>query len=155
MAHARRSIARGVLFAAALMAASCLGCPPPFQNVNVRSDPPGADVFLDGVLVKQTPVRLEMSTLRDHKVFLKKDGYRPELVVVERKRGQDGVEYLSPPDIFVTLQRLGDGGLDRAPTTPGGAERPPMSEEERERRLRIEIEKKAPGQGGKPDDDRR
>src|SRR5262245_4741161 len=65
MAQAKRSIARGTLLVAALAAASCLSCPPPFQNVNVRSEPTGADIFLDGALVKQTPARLELSTLKD------------------------------------------------------------------------------------------
>ena len=148
----RKSIPRGLLLAAALTASSCLSCPPAFQRVNVRSEPAGADIFLDGDLVKQTPARLELSTLQDHKVYLKKEGYRPELIVVERKRTKDGVVYLSPPDISVTLQSLASEGLDQPPsTTEGGSERKKTEEElERERRLRIEIEKSREPNGGEP-----
>lgn len=150
----RNSIRRGLLLVAALTASSCLSCPPAFQRVNVRTEPAGADIFLDGDLVKKkTPAGLEMSTLQDHKVYLKKEGYRPELVVVERKRTKDGVVYLSPPDISVALQSLASEGLDRPPaTTEGGSERKKTEEElERERRLRIEMEKSdKPEQPGEP-----
>jgi hypothetical protein len=153
----RRWIARGVLLVAALTAASCVSCPPPFQRINVRSDPTGADIFLDGDLVRQTPARLEMSTLTDHKVYLKKEGYRPELVVVEKRTGADGLVFLSPPDIFVKLVPLAreGGGLDRPGTTEGGAERPKTEEErERERRLKIELEKGREPRRPAPDGER-
>lgn len=78
----------------------------PYQNVSVHSTPAAAQVFVDGDFIGVTPQRLAIGTLSDHKVFLKKDGYRPELVVLTLHRPTDGINFLTPPDVYVTLSPL-------------------------------------------------
>jgi len=56
-----------------------------------------------------------------HTVYLKKEGFRPELVVLEKHDATDGVDFLTPADVS---RRLAPG---------------PSSDPEMERRLKIEI----------------
>jgi hypothetical protein len=106
------------------LAACATGCAS-YQNVGVESDPPGAEIYLDGKPVGQTPQNLRISREAAHTVYLKKEGYRPELVVLEKRDAVDGIDYLTPADV---VRRLSLG---------------PSSDPELERRLQIEIEKKA------------
>lgn len=108
----------------ALLLALCLtGCTA-YQNVSIESDPPGAEIFLDGKPVGQTPLKLSVSRDLDHSVYLKKEGYRPELVVLEKHEANDGIDYLTPADVAKHL-------------APG-----PSSDPELERRLRLEVEER-------------
>ena len=92
-------IALGLTFT--LAAATC----EPYQNVGITSSPPGAEVFVDGNRLAHTPTQLPVATLQDHKVYLKLEGYRPELVVLALHRPGDGIYFLTPPDVHVVLQR--------------------------------------------------
>ena len=92
----------------ALVAATCA----PYQDVGIQSTPSEAEIFVDGELVGHTPKRLPITTLGDHKVYLKKEGYRPELVVLLLHRPLDRINFLTPPDIVVTLTPLSDSSLD-------------------------------------------
>ncbi len=47
----------------------------PVQDVDVTSDPTGADVVLDGKLLGQTPITLRGLTYGQHLLIVKKDGY--------------------------------------------------------------------------------
>ena len=105
-----------------MFAASALACAA-VQNVGVESDPPGAQIYLDGQLVGQTPATLEVGRDTAHTVYLKRDGYRPELVVLERHEANDGIDFLTPADVAKRL-------------SPG-----PSSDPELERRLKIEVDK--------------
>jgi sirohydrochlorin ferrochelatase len=108
----------------ALLLAVCLAGCSAYQNVAIESDPPGAEIFLDGKPVGQTPQRLRVSRELDHTVYLKKEGYRPELVVLEKHEANDGIDYLTPADVAKRL-------------SPG-----PSSDPELERRLKLEVEEK-------------
>ena len=108
----------------ALFLAVCLAGCSAYQNIAIESDPPGAEIFLDGKSVGQTPQNLRVPRDLDHTVYLKKDGYRPELVVLEKHEANDGIDYLTPADVAKRL-------------SPG-----PSSDPELERRLRIEVEEK-------------
>jgi hypothetical protein len=92
----------------ALIAATC----PPYQNVGINSTPSEAQIFVDGDLVGHTPAQISVGTLDDHKVYLKKEGYRPELVVLLLHRPTDQINFLTPPDVYVTLTPLSDSSLD-------------------------------------------
>lgn len=94
-----------------------------YQNVGIESDPPGAEIYLDGKPVGQTPQTLRVPRDAAHTVYLKKEGYRPELVVLEKRAAKDGIDYLTPADV---VRRLSVG---------------PSSDPELERRLQIEVEK--------------
>ena len=65
-------------------------------------------MFVDGFRIGQTPTRLPIGTLSDHKVYLKKQGYRPELVILTLHEPADRINFLTPPDILITLVPLDD-----------------------------------------------
>ena len=109
---------RGVLLA--LVLAGCAS----YQNVGVESDPPGAEIFLDGKSVGVTPQTLQIPRDAPHSVYLKKEGFRPALVVLEKHDANDGIDYLTPADV---VKRLAPG---------------PSSDPELERQLKIEVDPK-------------
>jgi len=76
--------------------------------VAVRSEPAAAQIFVDGELEGETPARLALPRESDHSVYVKKEGYRPELVVVHSNRSPEGLEFLTPHEIDVTLVPLVD-----------------------------------------------
>ena len=104
-----------------LLCLALAGCAA-YQNVSIESDPPGAEIFLDGEPIGTTPQVLRVPRDRDHSVYLKKEGYRPELVVLEKHEANDGIDFLTPADV---AKRLAPG---------------PSSDPDLERRLRLEIE---------------
>ena len=57
------------------------------QTVPMASVPPGADVLVDGTLVGQTPLKVEMKRKNDHLVTIQKTGYKPESVAVVKDVG--------------------------------------------------------------------
>ena len=96
-----------------VLACATLSCAK-FQSLDVVSDPPGAEIYVDGELVGTTPMKLRVDRLEHHKVFLKKAGYRPELVILELHPEPDGVDYLTPPDVRARLQRPSESGGEDA-----------------------------------------
>jgi hypothetical protein len=110
-------------FLAALAAAAWSVACSHYQFVGVETDPPGAQIYLDGHLVGNTPMQLEVSRDEAHMVYLKREGYRPEPVPLERHEAQDGIDFLTPADV---VKRLAPG---------------PSSDPELERNLKIEIDK--------------
>ena len=106
-----------LLLCAALLSSGCAA----YQNVGIESDPPGAEIYLDGKLAGQTPLELRVPRDAAHTVYLKKEGYRPELVVLEKHDANDGIDFLTPADV---TRRLSPG---------------PSSDPELERRLKIEV----------------
>ncbi|MFI5315140.1 MAG: PEGA domain-containing protein [Myxococcota bacterium] len=113
---------RAELLLVLVLACGALACAA-VQNVGVESDPPGAQIYLDGQLVGQTPATLEVGRDAAHTVYLKREGYRPELVVLERHEANDGIDFLTPADVAKRL-------------SPG-----PSSDPELERRLKITVDK--------------
>ena len=95
-----------------------------YQMIGVESDPPGAQIYLVGHPVAKTPTTLEVGRDRAHTIYLKREGYKPELVVLDRHTANDGIDYLTPADV---TKRLNPG---------------PSSDPELERRLKIEVEKR-------------
>jgi hypothetical protein len=109
--HARRL--NLVLLALTLVApGSCATCAK-YQNVGIETLPVGAEIFLDGEKIGETPHRQAIERDRDHAVFLKKPGYRPELVVLGLNRPSDGLWFFTPADVKVELTPL-SGSLDRS-----------------------------------------
>ena len=94
-----------------------------YQTIGVESDPPGAQVYLDGQPVAKTPTTLAVGRDRAHTIYLKREGYKPELVVLDRHTANDGIDYLTPADV---TKRLNPG---------------PSSDPEMERRLKISVDK--------------
>ena len=89
-----------------VLATLALGACRPYQNVGIVSVPEGAEVYLDGHMVGVTPLRLRIATQAHHKVYLKKEGYRPELLVLNSHQPQDRIDFLTPADLRVRLMPL-------------------------------------------------
>lgn len=79
------------LFAIILVVAGAGGCATivkgTSQKVPIASDPPGADILVDGSRVGQTPMAVEMKRKHDHLVTIQKTGYRPQSVAVVKDVG--------------------------------------------------------------------
>ena len=75
----------------------------PYQNVGIESNPEGAEVYMDGTLMGVTPLRLRIPTRADHSIYLKKEGFRPQLVVLNSNQPQDAIDFLTPADIRVRM----------------------------------------------------
>jgi hypothetical protein len=103
-----------VIAAAGGLAVSPAGCETcaPYQRVGVESRPSGAHVFADGEDVGVTPLEVRLATDAEHSIFVKKPGYKPELVVMQRNTPEEPPPYLTPADVRVRLMRL-------APRVPG------------------------------------
>lgn len=109
------------------------------QKVPIASDPAGADVLVDGSLVGQTPLNLEMKRKHDHLVTIQKPGYRPKSVAVVKDVGgavwgniiaggligwgvdaSTGAQYnLTPKTIAVTLESTTAAIVSRSEDDPG------------------------------------
>ncbi len=96
---------RGLVAGLALWCSGCATCTP-YQNIGVESRPPGAEIFLDGEAAGLTPTRLAVPTASDHTVYLKLDGHEPHMVVLHSNQPGDGLNFLTPPDIYVRLMPL-------------------------------------------------
>lgn len=55
------------------------------QPVPVSSDPPGAQVYVDGAPACQTPCKVDLPRNQDHLLTLRKDGFRQQDVAVKRQ----------------------------------------------------------------------
>ena len=107
MTRLRTSLLGGLVLSAAF-AATCA----PYQRMHIESQPPGAEVYLDKQRVGTTPLELRIPTGAAHGVFVKKEGFRPQLVVLENHEATDGVDFLTPADVLVRLQPV-EGAMDR------------------------------------------
>lgn len=57
------------------------------QSVPVSSDPLGADILVDGMLVATTPADVELKRKRDHLIVIEKKNYAPKSVAVVKNVG--------------------------------------------------------------------
>ncbi len=83
-----------------------------YQNVAIETQPAGAEIYVDGKSLGLTPLSLPIDRVVDHSVLLKKDGFRPEMVVLTLYPMSDGIDYLAPADVRVQLNPL-PGNSDR------------------------------------------
>ena len=58
-----------------------------WQSVPVSSDPLGADILVDGMLVGTTPADVELKRKRDHLIVIEKKDYSPKSVAVVKNVG--------------------------------------------------------------------
>ncbi len=75
----------------------------PKQRVPLDLGPAPVELFVDGERAEELPPELELRSDRDHKIFVKRPGYIPELVVLEA-REVDGRDGLVPDRVHVRLQ---------------------------------------------------
>jgi hypothetical protein len=133
----RRAARRLGAPAAALLALGCAS----YQELNVASNPSEAEVFLDQRPLGKTPLRVRVERTADHALYVKKDGYSPELVVLTLRSARDGRKFLTPADVFVDLRR----GRNDGPTAEEG-----LPERSTPGLGQGRGEPAAPGQGSAP-----
>jgi len=85
------AVRRSRLVAAVVTLASVTGCATVVngttQKIPVASDPPAADVIVDGALVGQTPTSVVLKRNTDHLVTVQKAGYEPRTTPVVKDVG--------------------------------------------------------------------
>ncbi len=57
------------------------------QGVPISSDPSGADILVDGMLVGTTPTDVELKRKRDHLIVIEKKNYSPKNIAVVKNVG--------------------------------------------------------------------
>ena len=97
--HILHRLAAGALILVVTSAATCT----PYQRVGIESAPTAAEVYLDGELIGSTPLELRIPTGADHSVYLKKEGFQPRMVVLNRNQPGDDIDFLTPADVRVRL----------------------------------------------------
>ncbi|MEZ4216602.1 MAG: hypothetical protein R3E88_09000 [Myxococcota bacterium] len=92
------------------------------QVVPLDVGPGAVEVYVDGARAEGAPRELELRADRDHKVFVKRDGYTPALVVLETRR-VDGRDALAPDAVRVRLRpRAGEREVEIRDEDATGAE---------------------------------
>jgi len=91
------------------LAVAALGCAP-LQRVPLDVDPSGVQLYLDGAPVEGEPRELELRADRDHKLFFKRDGHRPVLVVLRSTVDRDGKPRLEPSAVQLRLIPIDTSG---------------------------------------------
>lgn len=113
---------RGIAAVALALLASGCALIFPFQRVAVEATPGDSAIYVDGKPIGVSPKSLNLRADKDHSVFVKRHGYRPELVILRSLR-DTGRPRLEPAAVKVTLM----------PVTPG-------------REVEVEVERPAPGE---------
>ena len=114
---------RGVVSVALVVAMGSFVACAPKQRVPLDLGPGAVELYVDGRRVEGLPNELELRSDRDHKLFVKRPGYLPELVVLE-SREVAGEETLEPGEVRVRLSPLvGDRRLEIEEAGPGDPQR--------------------------------
>lgn len=58
-----------------------------YRSMNLKSEPGGAQVFINGEYYGRTPVRVELRPKQDYTIEFKKDGYEPETRHIKNEIG--------------------------------------------------------------------
>ncbi len=91
---------------------------PNFGYINIKSEPSGAEVYIDGKKAGTTPYLYEKIVFGQHRVELKKTGYENYVKVVNVKAGEDENNQLA--DVVLTAVRVPMGSLELT-SNPTGA----------------------------------
>lgn len=68
----------------------------PDQKVRILSDPPGADITINGQLAGKTPAAFKLIRSKDHVIGLTLEGYIPQSKEVKRTLSGVAIFYLLP-----------------------------------------------------------
>jgi len=100
--HCRTARAAGSLAVCALLGA--IACAPK-QLIPLDVSPISTSVYLDGEQLDTLPRELKLRSDRDHTLFFKSEGHRPELIVL-RSSLRDGKPRLDPARVQLRLAPL-------------------------------------------------
>ena len=98
----------GLACALALLGLAGQGCATR-QSVALECLPQTVRVWVDEQLIEGNPNLLELSRDEPHKVFVRAEGFEPQLVVLESVPGDDGELQLTPANLCIELVPLGQG----------------------------------------------
>ncbi len=73
------------------------------QPIPLDCVPREVEIYVDGELLDERPDAVSLTRDETHKIYLKREGYEPALLVLEPKPGPDGVNRLSEADVCVEL----------------------------------------------------
>jgi hypothetical protein len=91
------------------LSAGLVGCIASKQPIPLECVPEEVSIYVDGKLLEDHPDSITLSRDESHKIFLKRPGYEPELLVLESLEGPDGKPVLSNADVCVELVPIGLG----------------------------------------------
>lgn len=80
------------------------GCAPT-QMIGLSVSPEPAVLFVDGKRLDELPESVELTANKDHTLFLQREGYRSQLIIVRTAEREDGEDFLSPERVEVSLKR--------------------------------------------------
>jgi hypothetical protein len=100
---AAREAIRALL--ALLLAGSAAACAPR-QRIPLGCIPKDVTVYVDGEALEPTPSELVLRSDRPHTVFVKGEGYEPEMIVLESAE-RDGEHRLTPADVCLQPRFVG------------------------------------------------
>lgn len=89
-----------------LITSGLVGCAPK-QPIPLDLGPMPLVVYLDGERLEEIPEELVLRANRDHTLFVKREGYRPQLVILTT-REVGGKARLHPESISLELKRKTD-----------------------------------------------
>jgi hypothetical protein len=95
----KRPMRRTSKIATVALCAALIGSCAPKQRIPVDCVPRDVEFYVDGERLEETPEMLVLRADRDHVVFLKGEGYRPEMVVLRAGGGDE--PRLEPAELCV------------------------------------------------------
>lgn len=79
------------------------------QAVPIECVSETVEIYVDGRLIEGNPGLLTLSANDPHTVFIKAEGYEPQLVALVPEPGPDGEMRLTPDNVCVELVPVGQG----------------------------------------------
>jgi hypothetical protein len=98
-------LARAALLVGLLCAWGCATT----QEVPLGCVAEQVQIYVDGRLLEEQPETIDLSVDVPHKLYFKREGHEPQLVVLEPREGTDGSTRLEPADVCVELVPVGLG----------------------------------------------
>jgi hypothetical protein len=99
-----------------VIASGLVGCFASKQQIPLDCVPREVEIYVDGELLKDRPDAVSLTRDESHKIYLKRPGYAPELLVLAPQPGPDGTNRLLAADVCVDLVPV---GVDRELTIEG------------------------------------
>jgi hypothetical protein len=87
------------------LVATALGCQAPMQRVPLHLEPADSRVYVDGSELAAGARHVELRSDEPHVVLAKRDGYRPQQIVLEPS-GRGDARRLQPAEIRLELEPL-------------------------------------------------
>jgi hypothetical protein len=73
--------------------------------IGLSVSPEPVVLFVDGKRLDELPESVELTANKDHTLFLQREGYRSQLIIVRTAEREGGEDFLSPERVEVLLKR--------------------------------------------------